>query len=174
MTTAPFHQSRRGFTLVEVLVATALLGFSLVVMFGFHAQAIRSNVMARKITDCSFLAKDRMDLLMAHLCDDDNSRIGTGLADGLSTTSSGSNDWLPLYHPMSGGGQPTAVNSLNEDDGSTTAGMPTASYYVTWQVVDSTGDDEWLQVWVRCSFEDSAFGNWHGQTISAYKFKDQG
>ncbi len=73
MTTAPFHQSRRGFTLVEVLVATALLGFSLVVMFGFHAQAIRSNVMARKITDCSFLAKDRMDLLMAHLWDDDNS-----------------------------------------------------------------------------------------------------
>ena len=27
-------RSRRGFTLVEVLIATALLGFSLLVMFG--------------------------------------------------------------------------------------------------------------------------------------------
>ena len=43
------RRSRRAFTLIEVLVATALLGFSLIVMFGFHAQAVRSNREARKV-----------------------------------------------------------------------------------------------------------------------------
>lgn len=171
MTRLPLHRSRRGFTLVEVLVATALLGFSMVVMFGFHAQAVRSNVMARKITDCSYLAQERMDLLMAHLWDDDNGLSGTALAAGTSSTSSGTNMWLPLYHPTSGSGQPTAVNSLGEDDGSTSAGMPRATYYVTWQV-DLSDSEDWMQVWVRCSFQDAAFGNWYGQTLSAYKFKD--
>lgn len=166
------HHRRRGFTLVEVLVATALLGFSLVVMFGFHAQAVRSNVMARKITDCSYLAQERMDLLMAHLWDDDNARTGTALGDGWSSTSTSSNDWMPLYHPTSGSGQPDAVNALGEEAGSISTGMPSASYYVTWQVLDTSTDGDWIQVWVRCTFQDSSFGNWHGQTISAYKFKD--
>jgi len=171
--TRDFFHRRRGFTLVELLIATALLGFSLVVMFGFHAQAVRSNAMARKITDCSFLAQERMDLLMAHLWDDDNARAGTDLADGTSTTSSGSNDWMPLYHPELGGGQPTAINAMGDDLGSTAAGMPIAQYYITWQVFDTSTDGDWVQVWVRCSFEDHQFGTWYGQTISAYKFKDE-
>ena len=57
--------SRKGFTLVEVMVATALLGFSLIVMFGFHAQAVRSNLHARKITDCTYLAQSQLEELLS-------------------------------------------------------------------------------------------------------------
>ena len=50
-------RARSGFTLIEALIATALLGFSLIVMFGFHTQAVRSNLHARKMTDCTYLAQ---------------------------------------------------------------------------------------------------------------------
>ena len=166
-------RNRRGFTLVEVLVATALLGFSLVVMFGFHAQAVRSNNRARKATDCSYLAQQQMEILLAHLWDADNSRSGTDIADGWSTTSSGGNDWMPLYHPTIGRGQPDAINSLGETDITRQSGTPAPTYYVTWQVMDTSTDGDWIQLWVRCTYQDASFGTWHGHTISAYKFMDQ-
>lgn len=165
-------RNRRGFTLVEVLVATALLGFSLVVMFGFHAQAVRSNSRARKATDCSYLAQQRMEILLAHLWDSDHVRAGTDLADGWSTTSTASSDWEPLYHPMIGAGMPEALNALGENDLARQAASAAPTYYVTWQVMDTSADGDWIQLWVRCTYQDSAFGNWHGQTISAYKFMD--
>ena len=56
---------RRGFTLIEVLIATSLLGFSLVVMFGFHTQAVRSNMHARKLTDCVYLAQGLLEELIS-------------------------------------------------------------------------------------------------------------
>ena len=56
---------RRGFTLIEVLIATSLLGFSLVVMFGFHTQAVRSNMHARKLTDCVYLAQGQLEELLS-------------------------------------------------------------------------------------------------------------
>ena len=162
---------RGGFTLVEVLIATALLSFSLVVMFGFHAQAVRSNRYARKITDCSFLAQERLELLLAHKWDDDNPRAGTDLADGWSSTSTATNDWMPLYHP-NGGTAPTMINAVGEADGSEGTDMPAATYYVTWQVQDTSANGDWVQIWVRCTWEEQAFGTWHGTTLSAYKFMD--
>ena len=58
-------RARSGFTLIEALIATALLGFSLIVMFGFHTQAVRSNLHARKMTDCTYLAQLQMERLIA-------------------------------------------------------------------------------------------------------------
>ena len=61
-----FPQKRRqGFTLIEVLIATAMLGFSLLVMFGFHSQAVRSNMHARKMTDCTYLSQLQMERLLS-------------------------------------------------------------------------------------------------------------
>ena len=57
---------RRGFTLVEVLVASALLGASLIVMFGFHSQAVRANMNARRLTDCTYLAQAQMEDVTQH------------------------------------------------------------------------------------------------------------
>lgn len=96
---------RRGFTLIEVLIATSLLGFSLVVMFGFHTQAVRSNMHARKLTDCVYLAQGQLEELIALQWTETSGRPGD-LADGDGSTDT----WGPLYHPSSGT-LPTAVNS---------------------------------------------------------------
>ena len=158
---------RQGFTLVEVLIATALLGFSLVVMFGYHAQATRSNSAARKLTDCTYLAQGQLEELMSIEWDDAVGRSGTDLGAG----NSGATDWDPLYHP-SNGSQPTAVNSLMEEDGSESTNAPAATYYITWEMTETTQTD-WVKLHVRCTWEDRTFATWHGTTVSSYRYRDQ-
>jgi len=161
------HLTRQGFTLVEVLIATALLGFSLVVMFGYHAQSVRSNSAARKLTDCTYLAQGQMEELMSIEWDESVGRTGTDLAAGTA----GASDWLPLFHPNSGA-NPTAVNALMEQDGSTSTGAPAATYFITWEMTEMT-DTDWLQVHVRCAWQDAHFANWHGTTVSSFRYRDQ-
>ena len=92
-------RARRGFTLIEALIATALLGFSLVVMFGFHSQAVRSNMHARKITDCTYLAQLQIERLIA-LPWTETSRP-TALTD-LGSDGSSTDSWVDLPHPSGG------------------------------------------------------------------------
>ncbi len=159
--------SKTAFTLVEVLIATALLGFSLVVMFGFHAQAVRSNAAARKITDCTYLGQAQLEELIAVEWTEAAGRSGTPLAAGTT----GASDWDPLYHPSSGS-QPTPVNALRESQGSESSNAPAAIYYITWEMTELTQSD-WLQVNVRCTWQDSHFGTWHGIAVSSFRFRDQ-
>ena len=86
-------RARGGFTLIEALIATALLGFSLIVMFGFHSQAVRSNMHARKITDCTYLAQLQMERLIA-LPWTETSRPSV-LTD-IGSDSSSSDSWVDL------------------------------------------------------------------------------
>ena len=162
------RQSRRAFTLIEVLVATALLGFSLIVMFGFHAQAVRSNREARKVTDCTYLAQRQAEELLSI----EWTRTGGRASGSLASGTTGASDWGYLYHPA-GGGAPTPVNAMGEVLGSETARQPAATYYITWEVdeMDPT-NDSWIRLRVRCAWEDRAFGNWNGTTISTYRYRD--
>lgn len=155
-------RARAGFTLVEALIATALLGFSLIVMFGFHSQAVRSNMHARKITDCTYLAQLQMERLIA-LPWTDTSRP-TALTD-LGSDSSSSSSWVDLPHPSGG---PDAVNAAftsDSDDGQ-------ATYYVSWDIEEMDSDVTWLRLRVRCKYQDKAFNVWKGTTISSYRFRD--
>ena len=155
---------RDGFTLVEVMVATSLLGFALVAMFGYHAQAISANKHARAITDCTYLAQTRMEKLVAVSWTETSGRP-SDLASGDGSTAK----WGALYHPNSGSA-PTAVDG----QGGTGAnfGNP-AKYYVTWEVdtMDAV-NDTWLRVRVRCTYGDKRIGSTHGITISAYRYRD--
>ncbi|MED5373101.1 MAG: prepilin-type N-terminal cleavage/methylation domain-containing protein [Myxococcota bacterium] len=166
---------RSGFTLVEVLIATALLGFALVVMFGLHNQSVRSNVTARKVTDCTYLSQSKMEELLATEWTSTGGRSGTDLASGTSGVGT---RYGSLYHP-SGGSDPTAVNSTWEQKGSESAGRPEATYFITWEVEDNSTNGEWVQIWVRCAWDDRLFlgtgaSKRHGMTISSYKFVDDG
>ncbi|MCB9746424.1 MAG: prepilin-type N-terminal cleavage/methylation domain-containing protein [Alphaproteobacteria bacterium] len=162
------RRSSGGFTLVEVLVATALLGFSLVVMFGFHSQAVRSNVQARKITDCTYLAQDQLEELVALEWTTATGRPSVLATNAASTTSA----WDPLFYPSSGA-LPNPINAVGEVDGSESAGHPKATYYITWDVGDmTTATDDWIRIRVRCSWQDARFGTWNGTTISTYRFRD--
>ena len=57
------RHSRRGFTLIEIMVAAAVMGFALVVMISLHSQAVRSNMHAKRMTDCTYLAQAQMEQL---------------------------------------------------------------------------------------------------------------
>jgi type II secretory pathway pseudopilin PulG len=157
-----YARSRLGFTLVESLIATALLGFSLVVMFGFHSQAVRSNMHARKMTDCTYLAQLQMERLIA-LPWSESDRPGD-LSD-LDTDDSETDKWTYLPHPTGG---PIPVNSYNkeEDEGGKSV------YSVSWHIENMDSEPTWLRLRIRCQYKDEAFNQWKGTTISSYRFRD--
>lgn len=160
---------RRGFTLVEVLIATALLGFSLLVMFGFHSQAVRSNMHARKMTDCTYLAQLQMERLMSLRWTSVYRPLA--LMDNLTDPTvegSNSDEWPWLEHP-NGAKIPEPVNAANSTT-NTTLGQPI--YYLTWDVEDIGLGGTWTRLRVRCQYKDEAFGRWLGTTVSSYRFRD--
>jgi type II secretory pathway pseudopilin PulG len=156
-----------GFTLIEALIATALLGFSLVVMFGFHTQAVRSNKNARRMTACTYLAQSQMERLLA--LDWTSGARPTELQDSMADLTSTASPWAYLEHPSSGGAPP-AINAA-EQATNTGGGVPL--YLVTWDVEDMDSDGTWARLRVRCQYDDEAFNTWHGTTISSYRFRDQ-
>ncbi len=162
------RKSRAGFTLIEVLIATALLGFSLIVMFGFHSQAVRSNMHARKMTDCTYLAQLQMERLLSLQWTDTTrpADLDDNIAD-TTTDGSNSDEWPWLEHPSSAA-KPSPVNAAN----ATTSDLGEPVYYITWDVDDMDADATWTQLTVRCQYRDEAFSRWLGTTISSYRFRD--
>jgi prepilin-type N-terminal cleavage/methylation domain-containing protein len=155
---------QRGFTLIEVMVATSLLGFALVVMFGYHTQAVTANKHARAITDCTYLAQTKIERLIS-LSWTETSGRPADLADGDGS----GGKWDALYHPGNGS-TPTAVNGRGAAE--STFGNA-AKYYVSWEVdtMDTTSDT-WVRLRVRCTYKDNRIGTTRGTTISAYRYRD--
>lgn len=162
------QRNQSGFTLVEVLIAMALLGFSLLVMFGFHSQAVRSNMHARKMTDCTYLSQLQMERLLT-LSWTDATRPNDLQDNDADNTAEGTNsvEWSWLEHPNTSA-QPDPVNSAY--DTANTLGEPV--YYITWDVEDMDANATWTRLKVRCQYRDEAFGRWLGTTISSYRFRD--
>ncbi len=157
------RRPRGGFTLVEVLIATALLGFSLVVMFGFHAQAARSNAQARKTTACTYLAQSQLEVLHSLRWTTTNRPAELSAPLGDNTTSS--DPWTDLPHPS----LVTEVNAANSS--ATTLGEPI--YRVSWSVEEMDTEPTWLRIRVRCTYYDQRFATFRGTTISAYRYRDE-
>jgi len=156
------RSGRGGFTLVEVLVASALVGMSLVVMFGFHSQAVRSNMNARRLTDCTYLAQTQMERLLA--MDWTSTARPTDITDAVGPDPSTLSMWDNLEWPASA----TAVNALYGTD----PAQGPLLYTVTWDVADMDADATWIRLRVRCTYPDSTFNTFHGTTISSYRFRD--
>jgi Tfp pilus assembly protein PilV len=156
------RSSRAGFTMVEVVIASSLLGFSLIVMFGFHSQAVRANMNARRLTDCTYLAQTQMERLLA--MDWQSAARPSDVTDGGVDAS-----LLDMYDPLEWPSSPSPVTALYGTTATTT--LP-ASYTVTWDVEDMDSDETWVRLRVRCTYEDSAFNQRHGTTISSYRYRD--
>jgi general secretion pathway protein I len=62
--------TRRGFTLLEVLVALAILGMSLLAIIQINSQAITSHLYARKLTVATLLARSKLIDLEQKLYDE--------------------------------------------------------------------------------------------------------
>ncbi|MBM4392184.1 MAG: prepilin-type N-terminal cleavage/methylation domain-containing protein [Deltaproteobacteria bacterium] len=162
------RRARGGFTLVEVMVASAILGASLIVMFGFHSQAVRSNMNARRLTDCTYLAQTQMERVLAMDWTDGAGRpsdIAEGYVDDASMAL-----WDPLTSNLGtdSDASPLKVNAAFEytDD------LGPTLYTITWDVEDMDDDGTWIRVRVRCTYDDAAFDTKHGTTISTYRFRD--
>ena len=156
------RSARAGFTMVEVVIASALLGFSLIVMFGFHSQAVRANMNARRLTDCTYLAQTQMERLLAT---DWTSTVTPGdLTDAGSDASTAA-----MYEDLELEETADVVNVLYSTTPST---LSPKMYRVTWDVESMDSDNTWVRLRVRCTYEDSVFGGSHGTTISSYRFRD--
>lgn len=149
--------------MVEVLVASALLGVSLVVMFGFHSQARRANASARRLTDCTWLAQTQMDRLL--VMDWSSAATPSDLTNAGSVDASVAGAYDPLEWP----GSPVEVNALNSTSGSEAAPV---MYTVTWDVEEMDTSATWIRLRVRCTFEESGLDTLQGTTISSYRYRD--
>ena len=74
-------RSQRGFTIIEVLVAMAILSFGLLAVAGMQVVAIRVNVAAQRLDQATTLAQDKIEELMAlpftHASLNDTTPVGT-------------------------------------------------------------------------------------------------
>jgi len=153
--------ARAGFTMVEVMIASALLGFSLIVMFGFHSQALRSNMNARRLTECTYLAQTQMERLLAM---DWTAAASAGDMSDAGMDASTAGMWDALERTV--GSPVTALNSTAETD------VQPALYSVSWDITSMDDDETWVRLRVRCTYDDSAFSTRHGTTISSYRYRD--
>jgi len=160
------RRANRGFTLIEIMMAAAMMGFALVTMIALHAQAIRSNMHAKRMTDCTYLAQSKMEVL--HSLPWAFTTTPTSLQDlsGADPTTAG-DPWVYLEHPSTG---PLAKNAGN-DAASSYANGPKV-YYVTWDIENMDTDETWVRMRVRCQYMDKAFSQWKGTTLSSYRFRD--
>lgn len=149
--------------MVEVVIASALLGFSLIVMFGFHSQALRANMNARRLTDCTYLAQTQMERLLA--MDWASSSRPPELSNGGTVDADAVDMNTELEWPTA----PAEVNAVNSESGTTLA---PSLYTVTWDVEDMDSNATWVRLRVRCTYEDTAFDTRHGTTISSYRYRD--
>lgn len=63
---------KRGFTLIEVVIALAILAIGILAMFSMQTMGIKGNTTANHISTGSTWAADRLELLMALPYDDDD------------------------------------------------------------------------------------------------------
>lgn len=112
----PKHGRQAGFTLVEILVAAAILGTSLLAIASLFVGGIQRNAIAKEETVMAAFAQDRLEELR---------RVPAGGLEGFFSTTGNSNDSCQGLCTT-----PTCANGACYEDG-----CPAASL-IAWQVED--------------------------------------
>jgi len=79
------HNNERGITLLEVLIAMIILGFSLLLLLNMAMVALDGNDWSNKTTIATQLLQEKMEQL--------RSVANTGLVDGSDTTKGYARSW---------------------------------------------------------------------------------
>ena len=74
-------EKEKGFTLLEVLFAIAILTFGLLAVASMQIGAIQGNSVAYRVTKAASLAQDRLEVLLALTYTDSLLNAGTNLPD---------------------------------------------------------------------------------------------
>ena len=162
-------RARAGFTLIEVLVAMALLGFALLGLFSLHNMALRSSRLSARMSVCAMLARTQMEYLMGLPFPAGSGAIPTDLKDLALDPTSASAPYAYLPHP-NGGVAPIAINTL----GTTSSADGPLMFHRTWDVAYPFAPNlSVIQLTVRVSFNDGlSSGQTRGVTITSYRFQD--
>jgi Tfp pilus assembly protein PilV len=160
MTLRSRYRSQKGLSLLEAVLASAIIGASFVAFFGLAGQSMASSSDARSATMCAFLAEAQMNRLLS-----EEWIRGTTLATPVAST----NDWgeltdltvdpsdaasnvadgsgrlysnYSLEHPDTTSSATFPVETTGANKPLTSAGLMTTGttfgprqYYVTWDVL---------------------------------------
>jgi Tfp pilus assembly protein PilV len=162
----PARPGRGGFSLLEATIAASLLAAGLIVMFGFHGQAVRSNMTAHRLTDCTNLAQAQVERLMLLPWNGATNRpsdLDEAFTDAASLDETGD-----LVYGADGADASGYVNAAFGTD--TAAGA--VMYRVTYDVEDMDADGTWIRLRVRCTYTDPFFNLPRGLTVSTFRYRD--
>lgn len=159
-------RARAGFSLLEATIAASLLAAGLIVMFGFHGQAVRSNMNAHRLTDCSNLAQaqvERLQLLPWNGVTNRPTDLDEGYTSATALDETG--DLLTLAAGADASGY------VNAAFGTDAASGP-VMYRVSYDVEDMDADGTWVRIRVRCTYNDPFFDVPRGLTVSSFRYRD--
>jgi type IV pilus assembly protein PilV len=78
-----------GFTLIEVMVAIAILSFGILAVAMMQTNAMRANYRGYHLTEATTLAQDRLEFLLSQPFDDDDLDAGSDIPDPRGATPDG-------------------------------------------------------------------------------------
>ena len=166
------HSSRglgsSGFTLIEMLIAMAVLTIGLVSLWSLHAYAIAANANSYRLGISTMLAQDAMEKLMAetYISNYSNPDLNPALY-GLypAATTDGLEDLTGFLD-----GVGIRVNGLGNTDGTQGPLIYLRTFHV--QYVDIAATDQ-LLVRVRVTYDDPNTAKRHGVTIASTRLNDR-
>lgn len=149
--TGPLLANTGGFTLIEVIVALAILTIGILSVNAMQTAAIRGNMTASDITISSTWASDRVERIFSM----DYGDLTTG-ADGIRSTQDGNNNGID--DDDEGGGIDGIPNfGLEQDTAATADGddvSPDGKYTILWNVAENVPMPDTKTVYVIVTRND--------------------
>jgi prepilin-type N-terminal cleavage/methylation domain-containing protein len=150
--------TRNGFTLLEVLIATAILGLTMAGLASMQGNAIHGNLLSRKANVATVLAQEKMEELRAlpwtTAWSDPAHQLYDGQTGNFSVDTNEDDvadafDWdADTDHTNSDGTTGTA-NPIDEEGNHLVTENPNVGYYRDWNVADNVPGPNMKTVAVR-------------------------
>ena len=157
----------RGFTLIELMIAMAVLTLGLLALWSLHTASIQASARSYRLGICTMLAQDSMEKMMAEtfIANDPNGVNPDLAAMGVfpAADADGLDDLLGFID-----GVGVRVNSL----GNTDASLGPTLYLRSFHVQNLDAETDRLLLHTRVTYIDDG-GRRHGVTLAATRLVDR-